>query len=145
MKPFIKQIIYGSCEFDEEIKLRNDILRKPLGLEFSQKQLEEEKRQFHFGAYLKGKLVGCLLLKPNSYEEIQMRQVAVVSDLQGMGIGNQLVNSSEEFARSRGYIKMTLNARDTAITFYEKLGYLKEGEEFIEVTIPHIKMYKLLS
>jgi len=39
---------------------------------------------------------------------------------------------------------MVLNARKTAVGFYEKLGYEKIGEEFPEINIPHYKMRKIM-
>jgi len=39
---------------------------------------------------------------------------------------------------------MTMHARKTAELFYEKIGYAPHGDEFIEVTLPHIEMRKKL-
>ena len=39
---------------------------------------------------------------------------------------------------------MVLHARETAVGFYEKLGYKTSGDKFIEVTIPHFPMQKEL-
>jgi len=39
---------------------------------------------------------------------------------------------------------MTMHARKSAEVFYEKQGYAPYGDEFIEVTIPHIEMRKKL-
>ena len=58
-----------------------------------------------------------------------MRQVAVVGDLQGQGIGTALVKRSEAMARELGFRRMILHARETAVAFYEKLGYTKVGED----------------
>nr|MBP8249907.1 GNAT family N-acetyltransferase [Chitinophagales bacterium] len=44
----------------------------------------------------------------------------------------------------KGFTLMYCHARDTAIPFYEKLGYSRVGEEFEEVTIPHWEMGKSL-
>lgn len=73
-----------------------------------------------------------------------MRQVAVQADLQGQGLGRILVEFSEATARAHGFARMVLNARDTAVNFYLRLGYEIEGEPFTEVTIPHRRMSKLL-
>ncbi|HRK60486.1 MAG TPA: GNAT family N-acetyltransferase, partial [Candidatus Kapabacteria bacterium] len=35
-------------------------------------------------------------------------------------------------------------ARKNVVGFYEKLGYSTYGEEYVEVTIPHINMKKTL-
>jgi predicted GNAT family N-acyltransferase len=40
---------------------------------------------------------------------------------------------------------MTMHARETAVEFYEKYGYEKVGEQFIEVTVPHWEMVKRLN
>ena len=74
-----------------------------------------------------------------------MRQVAVVSDLQGQGIGRALVEYSEALARKLGFRRMVLHARETAVAFYKKLGYLRIGGRFEEVTIPHWAMTKQLA
>ena len=68
--------------------------------------------------------------------------MAVVSGLQGKGIGKVLLQFAENIARDRGYKKIMMHARKTAVGFYEKLGYKKTGGEFEEVTIPHYVMEK---
>ena len=40
--------------------------------------------------------------------------------------------------------KIVLNARKTAVGFYEKLGYERKGDMFTEVGIAHFKMHKYL-
>lgn len=144
MEIIIREIEYGSSEYQDEVKLRDEILRKPLGLVFTPEQLAEEVNEFHLCAFANEEIVGCLLLKPIDKVVIKMRQVAVKSDLQNSGIGKQLVLFSESFAREKGYSIITMHARNSAVPFYEKLGYKKEGNEFIEVTIPHYTMIKNL-
>jgi ribosomal protein S18 acetylase RimI-like enzyme len=68
--------------------------------------------------------------------------MAVVSGLQGKGLGKVLMQFAENIARDRGYKKIMMHARKTAVGFYEKLGYKKLGHEFEEVTIPHYVMEK---
>ena len=73
-----------------------------------------------------------------------MQQVVVAAHLQGQGIGRELVNFSEEHARSVGYSEVILHAREVVMSFYEALGYLREGDVFTEVSLPHFKHRKLL-
>jgi predicted GNAT family N-acyltransferase len=51
---------------------------------------------------------------------------------------------AENIARDRGYRRLTMHARKSAIGFYEKNGYKISGPEFVEVTIPHFEMEKEL-
>ncbi len=137
------EIQFGTPAYDESIQLRTDILRIPLGLEFFVEDLEKEYNQFHLGCYNKNsELVGCLVLNPLSEGVLKMRQVAVSQNIQKKGIGSLLVHASEDFAKKRGFTEMVLNARETAVPFYEKLNYTKIGERFEEVNIPHFKMKK---
>ncbi|MFN4255589.1 MAG: GNAT family N-acetyltransferase [Saprospiraceae bacterium] len=142
---FIIPIEFATPEYDEAVRLRYDILRAPLGLEYTPEQLAEEWNQHHLAAYdHQNRLVGYLNLTPAGQGEVKMRQVAIAQSVQGQGIGRHLVEYSEAFARARGFEKMVLHARETAVPFYLKLGYAIVGEQFEEVTIPHFKMWKNL-
>jgi len=136
---------FGTPEFDEILALRNEILRIPLGLQFFIKDISTEFNEFHLAARDENyQLLGYLSLKQTSEKKVKMRQVVVASDLQGKGIGKQMVAFSELFARMNGFDLMELHARLTAIPFYLKLGYKKVGKQFFEVNIPHYRMEKRL-
>ena len=140
----LKTIVHNSPEYEAEVTLRSSILRQPLGLSFSPDQLSAEVDSHHIGCYVDGTLVGCVVLKPIDGKQIQMRQVAVDEKVKGRGIGRLMVKYSEEFARERGFQEMVLHARETAVPFYELLGYAKVGDRFTEVTIPHWVMVRVL-
>jgi ribosomal protein S18 acetylase RimI-like enzyme len=140
----IREVNYGSPEHAATIELRDKVLRKPLGLSFPPEELEGERDFHHLGCYRGTKLAGCLVLRPLADGDIQMKQVAVVPDLQRQGVGREMVEFSEKLAATLGYRRMTMHARETAVEFYEKYGYAKVGERFIEVTVPHWEMVKKL-
>jgi predicted GNAT family N-acyltransferase len=144
MPVVVEQIQYGTGTYKLALELRYEILRKPLGLEYSKEDLAKEKDDFHFVAYSDHKIAGYLMLSPLSKNEIKMRQVAVGSNFQGKGIGGALVEAAEKFALANGYTVIILNAREPAVKFYTSRGYVIYGEAFIEVTIPHRKMKKAL-
>lgn len=126
------------------VQLRNDILRRPLGLMFTPEELEKEKHEILIGAFEEEKMLGCCMLVQEELNSVRLRQMAVLNSLQGKGIGRALMQFAENIARDRGYRKITMHARKSAIGFYEKLGYRVSGQEFVEVTIPHFLMEKLL-
>ena len=70
--------------------------------------------------------------------------MAVKNNLQGKGIGAAIILFGENLARDKGYKKITMHARNTAIGFYEKFGYKVTGEEFVEVKLLHHSMQKVL-
>ncbi|MFN3530364.1 MAG: GNAT family N-acetyltransferase [Bacteroidia bacterium] len=140
----LKQLAHASVGYALSIALRDRLLRRPLGLYFTPEQLAEEADEYHLTAWEGNRLLGCLVLKPLDAFTIKMRQVAVTEEAQGKGIGRMLVAWSERFAQEHLFKEMVLHARDTAIPFYEHLGYTVFGEGFTEVSVPHRKMRKEL-
>ncbi len=141
---YIQFFDFATPLYDEAVRLRDDILRKPLGLKFTVEYLASEYEDIHIGCYNDSRqLVGCLVLKIIDEQTLKMRQVAVAESMQKKGVGQLMVAASEDYARANGYTKMMLHAREVAVPFYEKLEYTKVGERFEEVNIPHFKMEKL--
>ena len=138
----LKIIDHGTPEYAQMVKLRDDILRKPLGLSFSPEELEKEKDNILIAAFDDDQLLGCCMLVEEEPEVIRLRQMAVLNDLQGKGIGRALMNFAENLARDRGYKRVKMHARLNALGFYEKVGYKVKGDEFMEITIPHYVMEK---
>lgn len=125
--------------------MRYDVLRKPLNLHFNKDDLKKEYLDHHIAAYVDGRLVGILLLKPSDNPKvIKMRQVAVDSSIQGRGVGKAMVKFSETFVKEKGFTAIELHARETAVPFYLSLNYNIVGDQFEEVGIPHFKMVKVL-
>ena len=140
----LKIIDYGTAEYQQMVRLRNDMLRKPLGLKFEMDELEKEKQDILMGAFEDGKILGCCLLTRIDERTVRLRQMAVPNNLQGKGIGRALMIFAENIARDMGYRILIMHARKTALGFYKKFGYNTKGEEFVEVTIPHYVMEKIL-
>lgn len=138
----LKIIDHGSPEYQQMIKLRDAILRKPLGLGFTPEDLEKEKDNMLIGAFEDERMLGCCMLVEEQPDIVRLRQMAVLNDLQGKGIGRALMNFAENLARDRGYKIIRMHARDNAVGFYEKVGYKIKGDKFIEITIPHYLMEK---
>jgi len=142
----IRIIDHGSKEYDQMVELRYNILRKPLGINFSPDELARETEDILIGCFEDDKMEGCCLLtKDNEVDtHVRLRQMAVTSGLQGKGIGRVLMAFAENIARDRGYRKLIMHARKNAAGFYEKLGYKIISPEFVEIAIPHYLMEKEL-
>ena len=135
-------ISYHSAEYDEMLALRYKILREPLGLTFSEADLQREKDDIFIACCENGHIVGCCILTRLSSKVIKLRQMAVDNHWQGKGIGAKIMVFAEEYAIEHGYSTISLHARKTAIEFYAKCGFIASGEEFTEVGIPHLLMEK---
>lgn len=138
----IKEVFFNTEEYKSELELRDKVLRKPLGMHISDDNLEIEINDYHICALVNSKVVGTPLLRKISNTTFQMKQVAVDESLRNKNIGRNLISFAESFAKDKGFTKIILNARKTAIPFYENINYKKIGEEFTEVGILHMKMTK---
>lgn len=140
----LKQIYHGSKEYQQMVQLRFDVMRKPLGLNFSDEELQNEKEDILIGAFDEDEIIGCCILSKISNQCTRLRQMAVQKNMQGMGIGESIMAFAETLARDKGFKILTMHARDTAIGFYEKHGFQIKGDEFLELNIKHHIMEKKL-
>jgi len=140
----LKQIDHGSKAYQQMVQLRLEILRKPLGLSFTNDELDKEKNDILIAAFDEDQMLGCCILTKIDDRRIRLRQMAVQKKLQGKGIGESIISFAENIARDKGYKILMMHARDTAIGFYEKFGYTIKGEQFEEVKTKHHVMEKRL-
>ncbi len=71
-------------------------------------------------------------------------RVAVLKEYRGLGLGFALMLHVEKYAASAGYNEAILEAQMHALAFYQKLGYVEEGEIFLDAGIEHKLMRKSL-
>ena len=140
----IKIFAFDSSEYAQALQLRYRILRLPLGLEFTNEELEKDKYDIHVGLFDGEKIFACITLTRCENKRMKMRQVAVDGAAQGKGFGRALCKAGENYALENGFEIMFCNARKTAVPFYESMGYQIVSHEFTEVNIPHYTMEKKL-
>ncbi|CDF80511.1 acetyltransferase, GNAT family protein [Formosa agariphila KMM 3901] len=107
---------------------------------------------FHLGLYKKSNLIGVVtFMKTNSdlfleVNQYQLRGMAILEEFQGLQYGNLLIKNGETKIQSIQADLIWLNARETALKFYQRNGYKIIGEPF---NIPkvgiHYTMYKQLN
>jgi len=142
----ISEVSFGSADYERSLRLRNEILRHPLGRELDAADLAGEDCQKHLIAQdATGQLLGCVVLKPIDEQHCKLRQMAVSAAAQGRGIGAALVAAAEDLASSGGASRIDLAARDTATGFYQRCGYVVTSDLFTEIGIPHRMMSKSLA
>lgn len=140
----LKQIDHGTKEYQQLLDLRYAILREPLGLGYKEEELQKEKNYIHIAAFEEDELLGGCMLIDVGNNTLQLRQMAVKDNLQRKGIGASIICFAENLSKDKGYKKIMMHARDSAIGFYEKFGYVSKGEPFIKVNVPHHIMEKIL-
>jgi thioesterase domain-containing protein len=133
-------------EFEQYYHLRWKILRKPFQQEKGSERDELEKQAVHRAIFnSEGNIIAVARLHFSGMLQGQIRYMAVADDFQGKGLGNQLVMALEQFAISLGIKKLSLKAREQAISFYEKLSYQNIGfSHLLFNNVKHFNMEKKL-
>lgn len=134
----------------EELKmyydLRYELLRKPWNRPYKSTIDEDELNSIHalmLDDSGKGVAAGRLVL--NSDEEGQVRSMAVAQEFQNKGLGTKILQHLEEEGRKKKFKHIILDAREGAVNFYKKNGYVPEGDSYtLFGVIPHVRMRKIL-
>jgi len=80
----------------------------------------------------------------NKHGLAKIGRVAVVKDRRGHGAGLALMQSVIATAQKRGFTEAVLDSQTYAIPFYQRLGFVAEGDEFDDAGIPHYLMRRRL-
>jgi len=115
-----------------------DSLRKASDLEEDNaklvlKKIRSNQNHVIMVADLDGQIVGSitLLIEPKFIHQGglvgHIEDVVVRSELQGKGIGEQLVNAALEYAKNHGCYKTILDCDDNIKPFYEKIGFKRNS------------------
>ena len=101
----------------------------------------KDKGLMHFCLYESDKLMAYLRAeKIDDY--LHIGRVCVEESSRKRGYGKMLLDYLFEYSREKEFSMIELSAVDTAVGFYEKMGFSKKGEFYMEAGAPHIYMSK---
>jgi predicted GNAT family N-acyltransferase len=83
-----------------------------------------------------GRVLGTGRLLPDGH----IGRMAVLQSARGQGVGTALLRALLQAARARGDREVVLSAQTHAMPFYEKAGFIAEGDEYDDAGIPHRQM-----
>lgn len=75
---------------------------------------------------------------------IRIQRLCFLPDCRGLGLGRAVMAQLESRYRALGFTKIVMDAKYEAAGFYEKCGYRRVSDVFIEAGIPHVRMEKTL-
>lgn len=71
-------------------------------------------------------------------------RISVIKEYRSKGIGGKMLKAAEDIIRQDGGKSTMVSGQVRVENFYEKLGYQKQGEVFLDEDCPHIWMKKVL-
>jgi predicted GNAT family N-acyltransferase len=137
----------SEADYDAYYELRWKILRAPWNQPRGSERDDREANSTHLMAVEgNGAVTGVGRLHFNGISEAQIRYMAVAVDHRRQGIGTQILAALEDRARQLGATIVVLDARETALGFYTRHGYMPTGPgAMLFDRIAHVRMQKRLS
>ncbi|PBQ34311.1 GNAT family N-acetyltransferase [Sphingobacteriaceae bacterium] len=133
-------------ELFEIYKLRSDIFVVEQNCAYQDVD-DKDLSSFHVMLFSDHQLAGYSRLLPpgTSYQEPSIGRVAVKREFRTQGLGKSLMKHSiKQTLELYNNQAIVISAQAYLLKFYTDLGFTKEGEEYLEDDIPHIKMrYKV--
>ena len=121
------------------LPLRARILRHGHPAEVARSKQDDLPGTVHLAASLEdGRVVGVVSLFPDpaplapGMRAVRFRGMAVDDSVQGRGIGRALMREVVRRARDSGAQVLWANGRDTALGFYERVGFRVAGDGFVD-------------
>lgn len=143
----VKLIGYHSKEYQQACRLRYELFFAEHNLPWSVVQDERQAEYLHAAVSIKDCVIAYGQLVPHCNRIYQICQMVVQPAYQGQHLGSKILSTLIEIAKQEKAIAITLNARLTAVGFYQKLGFQTYGTPFPSNTtgVLHIAMNKKLS
>ena len=126
-------------------KVRTAVFVQEQGIPLAMEWDEADSTALHAVAYNglgQGIATGRLVQHASGVGKIG--RMAVHRLLRGSHVGQEILHTLMEAAKSRGDAEVMLYAQRSAEGFYQRLGFTPRGKPFDEVGIAHIEMFRVL-
>ncbi len=139
------KVVSNDAEMDDAYGVRDAVFTREQEIDASEDRDGLDAQADHVVAYVDGQAVGTGRVVPQSDgTEAKIGRMAVLKSHRRMGIGRAVLEELIEIARRRGARLVVLGAQESASAFYERVGFKRTEETFMEVGIPHVTMTRTL-
>ncbi len=108
---------------------------------------DKDQMSYHLIGFEDNKLVACTRILPKgiSYPEVSIGRVIVDKTYRGTGAGKDIMKLAIDHAKKiLKADEIVISAQCYLEKFYGDLGFVSEGESYLDDDIPHIKMRLVL-
>lgn len=131
---------YNSLEYQKAVNIRKEVfvIEQKIPEELEVDQYENSCEHFLTTSNEVPAAAGRLRVKD---QYIKFERIACLKKFRGMGIGRNLMEKMLEHALLfHPQLTPYMHSQTIAVPFYEKLGWMTEGEVFFEADLPHFAM-----
>lgn len=140
--PRVEMAEFPSLEHIECMKLRTEVFIQEQEVP-AELEIENEEESLHFFIREGGKVVCTGRLRPIlSENKIKFERIATAKKHRGKGLAKALMLHMQDYAAQKhSDLTPTMNSQESALGFYEKLGWVKtDTAPFDEAGIPHFTL-----
>jgi predicted GNAT family N-acyltransferase len=141
----------SASDFERALALRIEVFVEEQAVPIEEEQDEADDEAMHWLILDSATLTALCTARMVPYQEgCQMRpvakigRVAVKKTMRGKQLGALIMGEILATVQREGYDQAILDAQVQVIPFYEKLGFVTEGEEFLDAGIRHYRMRSVL-
>lgn len=102
-------------------------------------KIEGDELAYHYGYFVKNQLVAVASIYLDG-NKARLRKFATLSAYQSQGIGTKLISHILKELNSSDVTTFWCDARASAVGFYQRLGFIVEGELFYKEQVSYYKM-----
>lgn len=136
------KITHGLDHFEDPFYVRTEVFVK-------EQKFENEKDDIddfctHFTGYIKDIPVASGRCYNQDKNTMAIGRIAVIKEYRSYHLGSEMLQAIEKHCQSLNILRLTLSAQCQAIGFYEKCGYHKIGDVYMDEHCPHQQMVKFI-
>ncbi|QIR40751.1 GNAT family N-acetyltransferase [Tolypothrix sp. PCC 7910] len=143
-RDLIIKIVESPEEFAAIKAIRIAVFQEEQGVEAALEFDGKDEICDHLIAYLNQEAVGTTRIRYLDEQTAKIERLAVLSHARGNGIGKKIMEKAINVIASKNIPEVVINSQEYVKALYRKMGFIEEGEIFIEAGIPHIKMRRKL-
>ncbi|MBB3167002.1 GNAT family N-acetyltransferase [Simiduia aestuariiviva] len=123
--------------WEETIPIRHKVLWPNKPPAFC--KIDGDETALHYGVEIDLELV-CVASVYVDSEGARLRKFATLAEYQNRGVGSALLKRMLEDARSSKVKRFWFDARESALAFYSRFGFVAEGARFFKEDVPYFRM-----
>ena len=134
-----RSLLWSSPLMEKALDLRREVFVEEQHVPEELEIDEDDRFAFHVLMLKDEEAVATLRMLAHG-ESIKIGRVAVKKEYRKRGLGTRLMKQAIEHAVRGEFADAILDAQIESIPFYERLGFVEEGEIFMDAGIPHKRM-----
>lgn len=134
------QILLNSSAYNDVLEIRKKVFVDEQNIPLELEVDETESEAIYFLTYSDDRPAATGRLREYG-KYIKFERIATLKEWRGKGVGRNLMEAMLDYAKKNFPGKVPyMHSQESAVAFYERLGWRKSGDPFMEADIPHQAM-----